>query len=67
MPHGQPELTHGFSPPLTREVVEVGHDECTTCHELLGPHSGAATGARHTPWTGPLFARALNELSMGAS
>lgn len=27
VPHGQPELTHGFSPPLTREVVEVGHDK----------------------------------------
>lgn len=67
VPDGQPELAHGFSPPLTREVVEVGHDECATCHELLGPHSGAAAGARHTPWTGPLFARALSELSMGAS
>jgi hypothetical protein len=58
---------HTFTPPLTREAVEVGVESCATCDELLSPHRGALTGARHTPWTLTLYARALNELSMGAS
>lgn len=58
---------HTFSPPLTREVVAVGEDVCATCDELLSPHRGPLTGARHTPWTLALYARALNELSMGSS
>ena len=58
---------HTFTPPLTREAVEVGVESCATCDELLSPHRGALTGARHTPWTLALYARALNELSMGAS
>ena len=58
---------HTFTPPLAREAVEVGVESCTTCDELLSPHRGALTGARHTPWTLALYARALNELSMGAS
>lgn len=58
---------HTFTPPLTREVVEVGSDSCATCDELLSPHRGTLTGARHTPWTLALYARALDDLSMGAS
>lgn len=58
---------HTFTPPLTREAVEVGVESCATCDELLSPHRGALTGARHTPWTLALYARALNELSMGSS
>ena len=58
---------HTFTPPLAREAVEGGVESCTTCDELLSPHRGALTGARHTPWTLALYARALNELSMGAS
>ena len=58
---------HTFTPPLTREAVEVGADSCATCDELLSPHRGTLTGARHTPWTLALYARALDDLSMGAS
>jgi hypothetical protein len=58
---------HTFAPPLPREAVEVGVESCATCDELLSPHRGALTGARHTPWTLALYARALSELSMGAS
>ncbi|MGZ4436507.1 MAG: hypothetical protein ACXV2H_06850 [Actinomycetes bacterium] len=58
---------HTFTPPLTREVVAVGTDACVTCDELLSPHRGTLTGARHTPWSLALNARALNELAMGAS
>lgn len=58
---------HTFTPPLPREAVEVGVESCATCDELLSPHRGALTGARHTPWTLALYARALSELSMGAS
>jgi hypothetical protein len=67
VPHSQPDSTHTFSPPLSREVVAVGEDSCATCNELLSPHSGPETAARHTPWTLTLYARALNELAMGAS
>lgn len=58
---------HTFTPSLTREVVAVGTQACATCDELLSPHRGALTGARHTPWSLSLYARALNELSLGAS
>ena len=64
---GDGAAPHTFTPPLTREVVAVGSDACSTCNELLSPHRGTLTGARHTPWTLALYARALNELSMGAS
>lgn len=57
---------HYFSPPLTREVVAAG-DSCTTCDELLSPHRGSLTGARHTPWTLKVVARALADLSLGVS
>lgn len=67
VPHGSAQETHTFTPPLSREVVEVGSDSCATCNELLSPHSGPETAARHTPWTLTLYARALSELSTGAS
>lgn len=67
IPNDDPAAAHTFTPPLTREVVAVGTDSCTTCDELLSPHRGTLTGARHTPWTLALYARALHELSMGAS
>ncbi|PWW22587.1 hypothetical protein JD79_01745 [Geodermatophilus normandii] len=58
---------HTFVPPLSRETVEVGSDTCATCDELLSPHSGELTGARHTPWSLKAVAKALNDLSLGAS
>lgn len=67
IPLDDPSAAHTFTPPLTREVVAVGADSCATCDELLSPHRGTLTGARHTPWTLTLYARALNDLSMGAS
>ncbi len=67
VPHDGPEAAHTFTPPLSREVVAVGQDSCATCNEMLSPHSGPETAARHTPWTLTLYARALSELSTGAS
>lgn len=58
---------HTFTPPLSREVVDYGHEDCSTCEELLSPHRGALTGARHTPWQLTIYARALEALSRGAS
>lgn len=58
---------HTFTPALTREVVAVGTEACATCDELLSPHRGTLTGARHTPWTLALYARVLSDLSLGAS
>ncbi|MGE9781961.1 hypothetical protein [Janibacter sp. G368] len=58
---------HTFTPPLSREVVDYGHEDCATCEELLSPHRGALTGARHTPWQLAIYARALSDLSLGAS
>ena len=61
------ERAHTFTPPLTREVVDVGTEACAACDELLSPHRGMLTGARHTPWTLALYARVLSDLSLGAS
>lgn len=57
---------HYFSPSLTREAVNDGQ-ACSTCDELLSPHRGALTAARHTPWTLPGIVQALNDLSLGSS
>lgn len=61
------ERPHTFTPALTREVVDVGVEACMTCDELLSPHRGSLTGARHTPWALSLYARVLSDLSQGAS
>jgi hypothetical protein len=58
---------HTFTPPLSRESVEFGVEDCATCDELLSPHRGSLTGARHTPWTMSMYAKALNDLSLGES
>jgi hypothetical protein len=57
---------HQFTPPLSREAVEPG-EACDTCDELLSPHHGPVTAARHTPWTLVGVAKALNDLSLGES
>ena len=57
---------HQFTPPLSREAVSPG-DSCTRCDELLSPHHGPVTAARHTPWTLTGVAQALNDLSLGES
>jgi len=57
---------HQFTPPLSREAVADG-DSCARCDELLSPHHGPVTAARHTPWTLAGIAQALNDLSQGAS
>lgn len=57
---------HYFSPALSREAVSPG-ESCSTCDELLSPHRGALTAARHTPWTLPGIVQALNDLSLGSS
>lgn len=62
-----PKLTHYFTPPLSRETVDLGEDACATCDEMLSPHRGPLTAARHTPWTMKTIVQALNDLSLGAS
>ena len=57
---------HQFTPPLSREAVTAG-EACSTCDELLSPHHGPVTAARHTPWTLAGVAKALNDLSLGES
>lgn len=57
---------HQFTPPLSREAVSAGQS-CKRCDELLSPHHGPVTAARHTPWTLIGVAQALNDLSLGES
>lgn len=61
------EAPHTFTPPLSRQTVDAGSDACATCDELLSPHRGELTGARHTPWSLKLVAKALNDLALGSS
>lgn len=58
--------THTFSPPLSREAVGL-MASCSGCDELLSPHRGTLTAARHTPWTLAGIIQALNNLSLGLS
>ena len=60
------EPTHHFSPPLSREAVGL-MASCSTCDEMLSPHRGTLTAARHTPWTLTGVVQALNNLSLGSS
>jgi len=60
------EPVHYFTPPLSREAVSLG-SSCSTCDDLLSPHRGALTAARHTPWTLRGIVQALNDLSLGTS
>jgi len=57
---------HFFSPPLSREAVGL-MASCSTCDEMLSPHRGTLTAARHTPWTLSGVVQALNNLSLGSS
>lgn len=57
---------HYFSPPLSREAVGLT-SSCATCEEILSPHRGTLTAARHTPWSLNGVVQALNNLSRGAS
>ncbi len=58
---------HTFTTPLPRGEVKTGVEICSVCDELLSPHQGTLTGARHTPWTLNNLAQALNDLSTGSS
>lgn len=58
---------HYFTPPLGREKVDVGHDACATCHDLLTPHQGEMAVARASRWTLRDVVASLNDLSLGAS
>lgn len=57
---------HHFTPPLSREAVAPG-ETCARCDELLSPHHGPVTAARHTPWPLLGVTQALNALSLGES
>ena len=65
----QPEKdkAHYFTPALSRAFVDVGSEACATCDELLSPHRGVLTAARHTPWPLKGIVQALNDLSLGDS
>jgi hypothetical protein len=66
LPAGEGSRPHQFTPALSREAVTPG-EECTRCDELLSPHHGAVTAARHTPWPLMGVVQALNSLAAGKS
>jgi len=61
------QAPHYFTPALSRGFVDTGADACSTCDELLSPHRGVLTAARHTPWPLKGIVQALNDLSLGES
>lgn len=65
-PGEQGAQPHQFTPPLSREAVTLG-EMCGRCDELLSPHHGPVTAARHTPWPLMGVVQALYTLAMGES
>lgn len=64
---GDGEDPHAFTPPLPRDHVHVGEDQCGHCDELRGVHHGEAAVARRHSWSSRIVARGLEQLSRGAS
>ena len=58
---------HRFTPPLPREHVVAGDDQCDECDEHRGVHHGEMSVARRHSWPARIVARALAELSAGGS
>jgi hypothetical protein len=58
---------HRFTPPLAREHVHAGHEQCDECDELRGVHHGETTVARRHSWPVSLVARGLADLAAGRS
>lgn len=60
-------MLHSFTPPLPREQVHPGHEQCDECDELRGVHHGEPSVARRHGWPVRLVARGLAELAGGKS
>lgn len=58
---------HVFTPPLARDHVHAGHEQCDECDELRGVHRGETTVARRHSWPVRLVARGLADLAGGRS
>lgn len=58
---------HVFTPPLARDHVHAGHEQCDECDERRGVHHGETTVARRHSWPGRLVARGLADLAAGRS
>jgi hypothetical protein len=58
---------HVFTPLLPRDHVHPYEGGCTECEELRGTHRGETAVARRHSWPTRIVARALFELSAGAS
>jgi hypothetical protein len=58
---------HTFTPPLPREHVHEGHEQCDHCDELRGVHHGETSVARTHSWNTRTVARALEMLAAGES
>lgn len=58
---------HAFTPPLAREHVHPGREQCDECDELRGVHHGEPSVARRHSWPVRLVARGLAELAGGKS
>ncbi len=56
---------HTFTPPLPRDHVPSGHEQCEVCEELVGTHHGQAAVARRHTWSARLVAHGLDKLSSG--
>lgn len=59
--------THVFTPPLPREEVHYGHDQCNHCEELLGVHHGPQAAARHSAMRLHVVVDALIAVAEGRS
>lgn len=59
--------SHTFTPPLPREHVHEGHEQCDHCDELRGVHHGETSVARTHSWNTRTVARALEMLAAGES
>ena len=58
---------HTFTPPLPREHVHEGREQCDVCDEHRGVHHGETSVARTHSWNTRTVARALEMLATGES
>lgn len=58
---------HVFTPVLPRDHVHLGDQHCDDCDEIRGVHRGETAVARRHRWSTRTVARALYDLSGGAS
>ncbi len=57
--------SHAFTPPLPRDHVHSGVEQCDVCEELLGTHNGQPAVARRHTWSARIVARGLEKLAGG--